>query len=246
MARRVVGLDGCRSGWVAVTLVAGRLQDLRVVAAAADVLAGAPSVLAVDIPIGLLDGPRDADAAARAALPGRAASVFSAPARSVVHGYRDGSLREHAGATARSVAAAGTGLSMQSWRLVPKIAEVDALHAGRREEEPALLEVHPEVAFATLLGEVPPRKTSWPGIAVRRRALEDRGLILPDRFPGDLDAAPDDVVDAAMCAWVADGAALGEDLVTLPPVTDQRDRGRPIVIVARRPSAGTPSVPSGA
>ena len=245
MGRRVVGLDGCRSGWVAVTLLDGRLHDVRVVAEAAHVLAGAPSVLAVDIPIGLVDGPRDADTAARAALPGRAASVFSAPARSVVEGHRDGSLREHAEATARSVVTAGSGLSMQSWRLVPKVAEVDALHAAH-PAEPLLLEVHPEVAFTTLLGEVPPRKASWPGIAVRRRALADRGLILPDRFPGDHEAAPDDVVDAAMCAWVADGAALGEELVTLPPATVQHDRGRPIVIVARRPLPGTPSLPSGA
>ena len=234
MARRVVGLDGCRAGWVAVTLLDGELCDLRVVPRAVDVLEQGPSVVAIDMPIGLVDGPREADAAARAALPGRAASVFSAPCRSVVEGHRDGSLPDHAAATARSVAAAGTGLSMQSWRLVPKIAEVNAL-AAERAGDLGLLEVHPEVAFATLLGAVPPRKASWPGMAVRRRALAALGIGLPDRFPGDHDAAPDDVVDAAICAWVADGAAAGEDLVTLPPTTEQEDHGRPIVVVARRP-----------
>lgn len=226
---RVVGCDGCRAGWVAVTLDDGAVTDVRVVARLEQVLAD-PEVaaVAVDIPIGLLDVPREADAAARAALPGRAASVFSAPARCVVDGYVDGSLPDHASATARSVAVTGIGLSMQAWRLVPKVAEVDAVATDQRVHE-----VHPEVAFATLLGEVPPRKASWPGLAVRRTALGELGLALPDRFPGDLDAAPDDVVDAAVCAWVADGVARDAPLRQLPDRSTQRDGDRPVTILAR-------------
>lgn len=229
--RVVVGLDGCRDGWVAVTLHDGALQDIRVVATVSAALAYAPRAVAVDIPIGLLDGPRDADAAARAALPGRAASVFSAPARSVVDGYRAGEVVDHAAASQRSRQRTGRGLSMQAWRLVPKIAEVDALLA--RSPRPPLLEVHPEVAFATLLGEVAPRKTSWPGLRVRHRALADLGLQLPDRFDGDLGASADDVLDAAICAWVADGVATRGVLRRLPEPATQHDRGRPIEVVAR-------------
>lgn len=231
--RDVVGVDGCRGGWVAVRLVDGALAEVRVVPSLDQVLDPLPDVVAVDIPIGLVDATRDADVAARRALPGRAASVFSAPARSVVDGYRDGSLLDHAAATARSVALTGGGLSMQAWRLVPKIAEVDALVATVPADR--LLEVHPELAFATLLGEVPPRKTSWPGLAVRRAALQQVGIDLPERFPGDVAAAPDDVVDAAVCAWVADGRAAGEHLRQLPDAPRQHDRGRPLVIVARHP-----------
>lgn len=231
--RDVIGVDGCRDGWVVVRLVDGALADLRVVARLTEVLDPLPDVVALDIPIGLVDAPRAADGAARRALPGRASSVFSAPARCVVDGYHDGSLTDHAAATARSVDATGGGLSMQAWRLVAKIAEVDQLVGtvpARR-----LLEVHPELAFTTLLGQVPPRKTSWPGLAIRRTALREVGIDLPDRFPGDLGAAPDDVVDAAVCAWVADGRAAGEALLQLPEDPDQHDRGRPLVIVARRP-----------
>lgn len=231
--RDVVGIDGCRDGWVVARLHDGALADLRVVPTLPAALDPVPDVVAIDIPLGLRDGPREADAAARAALPGRAASVFSAPARCVVDGYLDGTLPDHAAATARSVERTGVGLSMQAWRLVPKIAQADALVA----ELPAdrLLEVHPEVAFTTLLGAVPPRKTSWPGIAVRRMALHGVGIALPDRFPGDLGATPDDVVDAAVCAWVADGRAAGEALRQLPDAPSQHDRGRPLTIVARPP-----------
>lgn len=240
--RRVVGLDGCRGGWVAVTLTDGVVAEVRVVERAADAWACDLDAVAVDIPIGMLDGPREADAAARVVLPGRAASVFSAPARVVVEGYRDGSLSDHATATARSVSATGAGLSMQAWRLVPKIAEVDALAAC--PDGPPLLEVHPEVAFATVLGHLPPRKTSWPGLALRRRTLAALGLDLPDRFAGDVAAAPDDVVDAAICAWVADGRALGEPLRNLPAIPTQADHGRPIVVTARWPPGETGWVPS--
>jgi hypothetical protein len=63
--------------------------------------------------------------------------------------------------------------------------------------------------------------------------LADLGVVLPNRFAGDELAAPDDVVDAAICAWVADGAAAGELLVAVPAEAAQRDRGRPITIHAR-------------
>jgi hypothetical protein len=103
-----------------------------------------------------------------------------------------------------------------------------------------LLEVHPEVAFVLLVGDVLPRKRSWSGVTTRRAVLERAGLELPDRFPGDDRAAPDDVLDAAVCALVADAAAAGAPLVTVPEVTDQRDHGRPIVISARPPAPVTP------
>jgi predicted RNase H-like nuclease len=245
---RAIGVDGCRDGWVAVTLERGGLAAVMVVDTLAEVIVSAAheadaagararqTPVAVDIPIGLLDADRDADAAARRALPGRAASIFAAPPRVVVDGYLDGSITDHAEATAAALLVTGKGLSMQSWRLVPKIAEADRLaRAGHR-----LLEVHPELAFTAAAGEVLPRKASWPGIATRRSLLAELGIELPDRFPGDTRTTPDDVVDAAICAWVADGAARGEALRTYPERPTQHDHGRPIVIHARQrdPSNG--------
>ena len=228
--RIVLGLDGCPKGWVAVTLEDGCVSDVRVVGTVAAALATcAPAAVGIDMPVGLVDGPRDTDAAARALLPGRGAVVFSTAPRSVVEGYVAGTVTTHAAATARSVAACGVGLSQQAWRLVPKMAEVEALAAAGA----ALTEVHPELAFATVAGAPLPRKRSWPGLMLRRRLLEDLGVALPDRFPGDTDAAPDDVVDAAVCAWVADGIASGAPLRRVPEDTAQVAHGRPIVITVR-------------
>jgi predicted RNase H-like nuclease len=233
-ARTALGFDGCPAGWVAVTLEAGTVRRVEVVAHLRDRLpvgtAGAGAI-AVDMPVGLVDADRDADQAARRALPGRAGSVFSTPPRSVIDGWRTGEVRTHAEAVAAARRVTGKGVSQQAWRLVPKIAEADDLVAAGV----ALLEVHPEVAFAVLAGQPLPRKRSWAGLSVRRSLLAAVGVVLPDRFVDDDRAAPDDVIDAAICAWVADGAATGAPLRQLPAATGQRAHGRPIAIHAREP-----------
>jgi len=228
--RRVLGLDGCPTGWVAVVLEDGAVHDVDVVERIEHAIARhGPIAVGIDMPVGLVDGPRDTDAAARALLPGRASSVFSTAVRSVVDGWISGELTSHAEASARSVDVHGAGLSQQAWRLVPKMAEVEQLAASGTE----LIEVHPELAFATAAGAPLPRKRSWPGMRLRSELLEELGLHLPTRFAGDTAAAPDDVVDAAICAWVADGVAGAGAVRAVPEQTDQRAHGRPIVITVR-------------
>jgi len=235
--RRVLGADGCRSGWVTVTLVDGAVSGVETVAVLAEALADVGhDAIAVDMPVGLVDGPRDADRAARALLPGRASSVFSAPPRTVADEVRDGAITTHADATSRASEVAGAGISMQTWRLLPAILEVDALVAAGHD----LHEVHPELAYAVLAGDVVPRKRSWAGITTRRALLERHGVALPDRFPGDGSAAPDDVVDAAVCAWVADALAGTGEVLRVPEPATQYDRDRPIVITARVPPTPIP------
>lgn len=228
--RRVLGLDGCRAGWVAVHLDGGRVAGVEVVEELAGLLATAgPAAVGVDMPVGLLDTARDADRAARAGLPGRASSVFGTPPRAVVDGWRRGEITTHAAASACARAVTGSGLSQQAWRLVPRIAEVDLLVAAGHD----LREVHPELAFRVLAGEQLPRKRTWGGIEARRALLAGVGVVLPARFTGDDLAAPDDVVDAAVCAWVADALGGAGSTVTYPAEPTQHDRGRPIVITAR-------------
>jgi len=236
--RRALGLDGCRTGWVAVTLLDGSIHEVRVIDRIDDAVAqqlahqsaGGSSAIGIDMPVGLVDEARDTDAAARALLPGRASSVFSTAVRTVVDGWRSGAITSHAQATARSVEVLGAGLSQQAWRLVPKMAEVEDLAAAGV----ALTEVHPELAYATIVGSPLPSKRTWPGIRLRLELLEELGLHLPSRFPGDTSAAPDDVVDAAICAWVADGVAGAGPVRTVPDSTTQRAHGRPIVITVRQ------------
>jgi predicted RNase H-like nuclease len=242
VTRTVVGLDGCPAGWVAVELRDGRVGDVRVVGHVDEVTARTPrpAIVGVDTPIGLDDAPhRAADVAARRVLGRRASSVFSAPLRSIVDGYRTGELTTHAAASARSVVLTGRGMSIQAWRIVPKVAEADAAVAAGA----SLREVHPEVAFTVLAGQALARKTSWRGLEQRRQLLAGCGIDLPADFPGADRCAPDDVVDAAVCAYVADGLAVDDGtVVTLPSTDVVGATARGVVIAARRPRRGTPDV----
>jgi predicted RNase H-like nuclease len=232
--RRVLGADGSQGGWVVVTLADGQVDDVAVVADLGEAIAGRTShAVGVDMPIGLTDGPvRDADRAARAALGRRASSVFSAPLRVVVDAFVAGEVTTHADATALAVATTGRGMSVQAWGLVPKVAEVDALVTAGLD----VAEVHPEVAFASLAGSPVARKTSWAGLERRRALLLACGIELPVTFEGADRCTPDDVLDAAVCAYVADGLAAGDGSVrTLPETATEHDRGRPIVVTARHP-----------
>jgi predicted RNase H-like nuclease len=232
--QRAVGADGCRGGWVVVTLDGGRVHEVEVVAALGPALeVRRPRAVGIDMPIGLTDGPvRAADRAARAQLGRRASSVFSAPPRAVIDAYVAGEVTTHAAATALAVATTGRGMSIQAWGLVPKVAEVDALIAGGSEAA----EVHPEVAFAVLAGRPLPRKTSWAGLERRRELLRAHGIDLPVTFAGADRCAPDDVLDAAVCAYVAGGLAAADGSIrTLPEPATEHDRGRPIVVTIRRP-----------
>ena len=95
MTERVVGgLDGCRAGWVLVTVPAddaagAAVLDVSVVAnldtVRADLEAGRLVAAAIDIPIGLPSRvPRPCDREARRLLGPRRSSVFPAPVRSAV------------------------------------------------------------------------------------------------------------------------------------------------------------------
>ena len=230
--RAVAGLDGCRGGWVCVRLVDGVVEEVEVLEAAHEALIDGASAVAVDIPIGLVDtANRDADVAARRLLRGHASTVFSAPPRAVVDAFVSGEVDSHGAASALAVHTTGKGMSQQTWSLVPRIAELDLLAAAGAPVH----EAHPEVAFAFVAGDALPRKASWAGIQTRLAVLRRLGLDLPDRFAGDDRVAPDDVLDAAVVAWVADAVATGRDLVLVPDATEQRDHGRPIVIHARIP-----------
>ncbi|ADP82737.1 DUF429 domain-containing protein [Pseudofrankia inefficax] len=140
---RVLGVDACPGGWVAIELVDGEFSrasfatELRTLVDTSTV-----GVIGVDMPLGLRsEGWRAADHAARAVLGPRRASVFLVPPRAVW------ALPDFAAANARCRALTGNGLTQQTWGLRPKLLEADVL----RERMPGrLYEVHPEVAFAAM------------------------------------------------------------------------------------------------
>jgi predicted RNase H-like nuclease len=193
---RVLGVDACKKGWVGIT------NDLRgyfgatidQLVAAVDI-DGNVTVVGIDIPIGLpLAGPRQADVLARGLIGKRALSVFSTPIRDAL------AASTHAEATALSVRATGKGLSQQGYALGKKILEVDAWVWS---VERAVIEVHPEVSFATMAGRpLAHPKSTWAGVEERRRILAAAGIEIPADLgvAGEM-AAVDDVLDSAAASW---------------------------------------------
>ena len=220
----VVGVDGWRGGWVAVALQGEQFAGALTVSHFTQVLDAWPSAAAigVDIPIGLLDtGLRQTDAVARKFLERRGSSIFNTPTRPAV----DAETYDEANAAQRE--AADQGLSRQSWALVPKIREIDALR-----DDPRLAEVHPEVSFRVLSGSpLAFSKKTWGGHVERRNLLTSAGIHLPDDLVSANPVPPDDVLDAAVAAWSARRIALGQAR-SFPDSPTQRDGHRLLAIRA--------------
>jgi predicted RNase H-like nuclease len=222
----VTGIDGCRGGWVAVSLspdgltvrTAGTLEGLDI-----------QGVTGIDMPLGLLaDGWRTADALARQALGGspggspgvRGASVFAIPPRPVW------AAPDYATANRRCRELTGRGMSAQAWGLRTRLLEADGFRRGCAH---SLREVHPELSFAALAGApLTDSKHRPAGRTVRRALLEGAGIVLPRRVPG---AAEHDLLDAAAVAWSARRIAAGTARVLPgPPRTQLSDDGFEITI----------------
>ena len=205
----MLGVDGCPDGWVAVAPEADRARVysaptlLAVIARAEQ---DGPLVhVGVDIPIGLpAAGQRQADLLARDRLGRRRSSLFLTPVRDALE------LPDYVEAVALHRAHTGQGFSRQAFGLRTKVLEVDALvRAGGRP----LLEVHPELSFATLAGApLTAGKKTWAGAVERRRLLASVGIVLDDDLGPDAGrAGVDEVLDAGAAAWtvlrVRDGRA---------------------------------------
>lgn len=178
------------------------------------------AIVAVDMPIGLVArGWRDADAAVKAFLGGKASSLFAIPPRAVIE------QPTHAAACELAEALAGQRVSLQAFYLFPKIRELDE-HVA----DPRIVEVHPETSFAVMAGApLASGKHTVAGARRRRQLLRDAGIVV--RRPGVSGVGVDDLLDAAACAWTARRIARGE-AQRFPERSTQRDGRRRIEIVA--------------
>lgn len=228
----MAGADGCKAGWVVASRRPGSPEPvLRVVAAIAELdrWDEPPAVLGIDVPIGLLDrarpGGRDCDRLARSLLgQPRARSVFSPPTRPALRAKSFEEALRRNRATAGN--AKGSGLSRQSFGILPKIREVDEWLS--RAPRMRVHEVHPELSFFELRGgrAVLASKKSKEGFRLRRRLLEKAwncplaSIIEAQRSSK---VAADDIIDAMAACWTAERILAGR-AVRLPsePPTDSR------------------------
>lgn len=196
----VLGVDAMAKGWVGVCLddrggvAVTAAPTIAELAGAVDTI----ELVAIDIPIGLpVAGPRAADLAAHKFVGVRGSSVFTTPVREALLA---GSYPE---ANAISKRLTGRGISQQAYSLRSSVIEVEDWIG---QSAVRVREVHPEVSFTVLNGDVPMRasKKTWSGYCERRNLLRSAGIDLPDDIgPAGPDAGADDVLDAAVAAWSA-------------------------------------------
>ena len=204
----VLGVDGCPGGWVGALLEPGAARPTVVVAQDIAGLVEAARertgvrVVGIDIPIGLPDAStRRADALARAALPGKASSVFTTLTRAAYE------QPDRAAADRVNRGLSGQGVGAQAFALRAKILEVDRWL--RTRPTVTVLEVHPEVSFAAMAGApLLPGKKSDEGREARLAALEAVGIGRPSLLRGR-GYASDDVIDACAVAWTAARSSTG-------------------------------------
>lgn len=215
----VAGVDGCKSGWVAVLRNLEDPAELRLATfpVFASLLACDPflTIIAVDMPIGLPErispSGRGPEKAARRHLGERQSSVFSVPSRAAVYetDYRE------ACATAQRTSEPPRKVSKQCFYLFPKIREIDALMTPELEDR--VFEVHPELAFWRLNGckemSLPKKvksRANTAGLDQRRDLLVSKGLAAPflDQTPPK-GCGRDDLLDAAANSLIAERCLEG-------------------------------------
>lgn len=249
----LVGVDGCKAGWIAVRRDLDAATSVGVFPTFAALLDALPAdaTVAVDMPVGLPDfsqkGGRGPEALVRPLLGQRQSSVFSIPSRAAL--YADTSdfttveawyaAHRRASDVAKATSDPPRGVSIQAFGIFAKIREIDALLIARPDLRARVYESHPEVAFCRLNGEKPmtlPKKVKG---AVNPAGMEERKALLcrhgyEKAFldqPPPKGAAPDDFLDAAVMMLIAARIAGGEAKpFPDPPLADRF--GIPIAIWA--------------
>jgi predicted RNase H-like nuclease len=230
-----VGIDGCKKGWIAITLAEGvrwRVDVFETIAEMWTVCKNARLIL-VDIPIGLPDrttpDDRSCDKEARHLLGHkRGCSVFPAPCRPAVYanGY------DHASKITEDIT--GIQLTRQAWGIVPKIRQVDQFLESKMSSRAKIREIHPEVCFWAFAGGKPMlhRKSKHEGFSERMDVLlsvypctaeiVDYAL---NRFLRR-DVKRDDILDALVAALTASMKRRG--LSYIPEIPEHDSRGLPM------------------
>jgi predicted RNase H-like nuclease len=232
----IAGVDGTPGGWAIVLMEAGR-SSIQKVTKLYDLLETNPNieVIAVDVPIGLLDayrlGGRDCDRAARTFLDGpRARSVFPAPVRCVLGAKTFQEACDYSQASAPH----GKKITMQAYRIMDKIREIDDLLRDRPELRDVVREVHPEVSFRELAGAPMSHHKGTPvGQEERKKALARH---FPELNLTEIEKAGrrqrlsiEDILDACVACWSARRLATGQGR-SLPEVVPLDRSGLPMAI----------------
>ena len=235
-----LGVDGCRAGWFAAGAEEYGGYFLTIYESFQSLWQkhGDAGLILVDIPVGLKEsGPeeRRCDVEARAVLEHRKSSVFPAPClqASQAESYQE--------ANRLNKENRGRGLSLQSWHISRKIAEVDSLLYQQPETRKTIRESHPEIIFWALNDrqDMTHNKKTAAGYQERfellaeffpqSRELADRAL---DKFLRK-ELARDDILDAL--ALLYNARQSPENIAAFPAVPEKDPRNIIMEIVYPQP-----------
>ncbi|CAN5396273.1 DUF429 domain-containing protein [soil metagenome] len=215
---KLIGIDGCRSGWLVATSGDARLTlSFEIVADLASFLNDldeSNARVVIDVPIGLPpDGARACDLEARRYLgKPRNSSVFPAPCRATL------AARTYQDACDLNSQASGKKVSRQMFHILDKIRNIDSFVT--RDRQGWFREAHPELIFAVLGG-------NERGLTHSKKTPEgehERLAILEAYVPafdvravrvqlGLAAAARDDIIDAVACLVTARRLVNGDAMV---------------------------------
>jgi len=228
----IAGVDGCPAGWIAVIERLGAPLCASIFARFEELLKSLSDVgvIAVDIPIGLPErGARDCDVEARRRLGVRGSSVFPAPLRPVLNAV---SYEE---ASRVRFEIEGKRMSRQAFGIVKKIREVDLALVESPPARRKVVEVHPELSFATWRGRpMQNSKRKSAGKAERRELIRGHWRDALERCEASFARKAcglDDLYDAFAALWSARRVASGV-AVQLPVSAPVDKHNLPMRIVA--------------
>jgi predicted RNase H-like nuclease len=241
----VVGVDGCKNGWLGIKISSSKEWEIEVFKKFYTLWQKyqKASLILVDMPIGLKDDDpeeRQCDKEARKKLgQKRGSSVFRVPCRPTIYFYNNNIKYEEVVVFNKRLI--GIGLSKQTVAIIPKIREIDEFITNEPEARTILREVHPEICFWSLNGQNPAAYSKTKK-EEKKKGLEERLRILKSFFAKaeDIiheglskfkrkDVSRDDLLDA-LAAAVTGLLGLG-NLKTLPDTPERDAHGLPMEMV---------------
>lgn len=218
---KTLGLDGCRAGWIAISLddenagywLVESDEELKEFFEDFD-------RIFIDVPIGLHKDEyiRKCDAELRDVLGSDyRASVFNPPIRPALH------APTYAEASMTSYEATGKKISIQTWNITPNIRIVDQFLQNNDEMRGKVFESHPELLFRILNGDnsIVQKKATKKGLRHRLKLLKDNSKYADDFFRDIKEdfrrnqVDEDDIIDSMSLAMFA-LRSLEDEIKTLP------------------------------
>ena len=144
---RVIGIDGCKAGWIIAKTLEDKSISFQIIKNLNDdyLKESNVSLIGIDIPLRLSStGKRLAEIEARVLLKNRACTIFSPPTLNAL------TAKNYIDACKINFKECGKKISKQSWNLFPKIKEAQEFLENKSIIELGVFEVHPELSFMAM------------------------------------------------------------------------------------------------